>query len=146
SRYQAAAHGGLEPAEETDAHARVVSHCLDLTAAADSFARRYLPPAPTPPAPPRRYPQPPPTPLGGAAKAAVSARKGVPPRPGWAGSFTGTPTAEGENTHETGQPNPPRRAGGRSRHGRRGGGYSVRPARRQSRRCRHPALTVTVSV
>jgi hypothetical protein len=25
-------------------------------------------------------------------------RKGVPPRPGWAGSFTGTPTAEGENT------------------------------------------------
>ena len=51
------------------------------------------------------------------------------------GSFTGTPTAEGENTHETGQPNPPRRADGRSRHGRRRGGYSVQPARRRSRRC-----------
>jgi hypothetical protein len=52
-RYQATAHGGLEPTEETDAHAHVVRHCLDLPAAAASFARRY--------------PQPPPTPLGGAA-------------------------------------------------------------------------------
>ena len=40
-RHQAAAHGRLEPTEETDAHARVASHCLDLPAAAASFARRY---------------------------------------------------------------------------------------------------------
>ena len=45
-RYQAAAHGGLEPTQETDAHARVVSHCLDLPAAAASFARRYPQPPP----------------------------------------------------------------------------------------------------
>ena len=79
-------------------------------------------------------------------KAAVSAREGVPPRPGGAGPFTGTPAAQEENTHETGQPSPPRRASGRSRHRRRRGGDSVQHSRRQSRRCRHPALTGTVSV
>ena len=39
-RHQAAAHSGLEPTEKTDTHTRVVSHCLDLPAAAASSAIR----------------------------------------------------------------------------------------------------------
>ena len=41
-----------------------------------------------------------PAPWAEPLKATVSERKGLPPRPGWAGSFTGTPTKAGHPAEE----------------------------------------------